>query len=81
MRTVRLENGNRFDNDEIEEMNDYGKPIPRVLKKLLLHTLLFYDEECKKRTNGVFTPSDWKNLDKETFEDFRATKVPQLVRK
>ena len=50
-------------------------------KKLLLCELLFYDEQCKKQTNGVFTPSDWKNVDSATFEDFRATKVPQLVKK
>ena len=67
--------------DEIEEMTDEGKDIPRVQKKLLLHALFFYDEECKKWTNGLFTPSDWNNVDIATFEDFRATKVPQLVSK
>ena len=67
--------------EEVEDLTTDGtKVVPRVQRKLLLYALLYYDYESRKRTGNVFNTTDWIALTKVQFEDFRATKIPMLVR-
>ena len=66
---------------EIEEMTTDGSTeIPRVAKKLLLHAVLYYDDESRKRTSRTLEPDDWMTLTKADFEIFRVKRVTILVR-
>ena len=48
---------------------------------MILHALLFYDEQCKQRTDATFTANDWLGVTHEEFEEFHENRVPHLVRR
>lgn len=53
--------------------------MSRSTKKLILHALLYFKEEARKRTDRTFNPEDWLAITNEEFEHFRATRVWQLI--
>ena len=54
--------------------------MPKKQKKLLKHALLYHEFELKQRASKEFTATDWLSLTAESFEEFRMSKVPLLIR-